>query len=218
MPSRTPPNSAVHDRRSYRATLGKYLEQEPDLESPAAHHLMLVLQSAFRLVASEWIAASGYIERDINSIEWQLENEAVGIDGLKDFLNQLYVGRRRVRKYQELISGQLELLRARTAMENNFQRIAQTLQLITSVMQVLQGEQSIQQNVLLGFLAVVATLAVPFSAVAGILGMQTTYGPGQVDFGKFWIISGIVIGVVFGIGIIFMLTFRFKLHRWVTRG
>ena len=80
------------------------------------------------------------------------------------------------------------------------------------------GEQSIQQNVLLGFLAVVATLAVPFSAVAGILGMQTTYGPGQVDFGKFWIISGIVIGVVFGIGIIFMLTFRFKLHRWVTRG
>ncbi len=168
----------------------------------------------------------------------------MGIDRLKDFLNQLYVGRRRVRKYQELIACQLELLRvrgmqpaawranrapailadmrtdfvqARTAMENNFQRIAQTLQLITSGMQVLQGQQSIQQNVMLGFLAVVATLGVPFNSVAGILGMQRTYGPGQVNFGKFWIISGIVVGVVFGIGIIFMVTFRFKLHRWVTR-
>jgi hypothetical protein len=121
---------------------------------------MLVLQCALRLIASEWIAASGYIERDINSIEWQLENEAVGIDGLKEFLNQLRVGRRRVHKYQELIAGQLELLRARgmlpaawransapviladmrtdfaqarTAMEKNSQRITQTWQLITSV-------------------------------------------------------------------------------------
>jgi len=206
---------------------------------------MLVLQCALRLVASEWIAASGYIERDINSIEWQLENEGVGIDGLTAFLNQLHVGRRRVRKYQALITGQLELLRAkgmlpaawransapviladmrmdfaqaRSAMEKNSQRIAQTWQLITSVMQVRQGEQTIQQNVLLGFLAVVATLGVPFNAVAGILGMQTTYGPGQVDFGKFWSISGIVIAVVFGIGIFFMVAFRFKLYRWVTRG
>jgi Mg2+ and Co2+ transporter CorA len=245
MPSRMPPNSAADDRMSYRATLVKCLEQTPDLESPAAHHLMLVFQSALRLVASEWIAASSYIERDINSIEWQLENEAVRIDGLKDFLDQLFVGRRRVRKYQALVDGQFELLRAgrmlpeawrannapviladmrtdfaqvRTAMEKNSQRIAQTIQLIMSVMVVCQGEQSIQQNVLLGFLTVVATLGVPFSAVAGILGMQTRYGPGQADFGKFWRISGIVIGIVFGIGIIFMVTFRFKLYRWVTHG
>ena len=240
MPSRTPPNPAVHDRRSYRATLIKCLEQTPDLELPAAHHLMLVLQCALRLVASEWIAASGYIERDTNSIDWKLENEAPGIDGLKEFLNQLRVGRRRVRKYQELIAGQLELLRgrgmlpaawrpesapviladmrtdfaqARTAMEKNSQRIAETWQLITSVMEVRRGEQSIQQNVLLGFLAVVATLGVPFNTVAGILGMQTTYGPGQVNFGKFWSISGVVISVVFGIGIFFMVTFRFKVYR-----
>jgi Mg2+ and Co2+ transporter CorA len=95
---------------------------------------------------------------------------------------------------------------------------SQSIPIKPSIMEVRQGEQSIQQNVLLGFLAVVATLGVPFNTVAEILGMQTTYGPGQVNFGKLWSISGIVIGVVFGIGIIFMVTFRFKLYRLVKLG
>lgn len=205
-------------RSTYRASLAHILGRE--IAQGGDFHPLVVTQAVARIIASEWISTSAYIERDINTLEWRLENGEVGIEVLEKFLKKLFILRRRIRKYQALVDEQLQLFRdclpyawtetpspatekARTEMkadfeqvrstiENNGARLSQTLDLVASIMQVRAGEQSIKQNDRLSFLTLIATVALPFNALAAILGMQTSWGPGNPHFGKFWLISSAV--------------------------
>lgn len=175
-------------------------------------HPLEILQDLYHIIASEWITINTYIERDLNTIAWQLETEKpLSLDKLEGFLEQLFILRRRIFRYQSLVDEQLEIYRkqmprswdcsnntlhgvylaiqddleqVQQAIGRNVDRISDSRELITSFMSVRAAEMSLLQNETLRFLTIVATVALPFNLVAAILAMQTEYGPGQ---GKFWI-------------------------------
>lgn len=77
-----------------------------------------IVQNVTRMICSEWIAVNAYIERDVNGIESRLENVNFRVENLMDsnsklqtlesFLQQLFVLRRQIRKYDALVSDQLQ--------------------------------------------------------------------------------------------------------------
>ncbi|CAM1504610.1 Fc.00g022010.m01.CDS01 [Cosmosporella sp. VM-42] len=69
-------------------------------------HPIFVLQSVARIVVSEWIATSAYVERDINTLEWRLETTDIGLEVFEKLLEKLFILRRRINKYQALIEDQ----------------------------------------------------------------------------------------------------------------
>jgi Mg2+ and Co2+ transporter CorA len=173
-------------------------------------HPLVILQDLYRIIASEWIAVTTYIERDLNTIEWRLEaDENVTLETYESFLGKLFILRRRIGKYKSLVDEQLELCRnqmpegwgnstttteASIAIQNDLEQVqqligrnAQSVDLITTMMSVREGETAINQNERLGFLTVVATVVLPFNAVAAVLAIQTEYGPGQMKFWFFWV-------------------------------
>lgn len=189
-------------------------------------HQLVILQDLYRIIASEWVTVNTYIERDLNTIEWRLETDQnVGLEDFEFFLGKLFILRRRIGKYRILVDEQLELFRNQTAeswrhsnaasglshiiqndlkqveqlIARNSSRISESVELITSVMSVREGETSIKQNQTLGVLTFVATVVLPFNLVAAILGMQTEYGfsrpqsggsePNQKKTWVFWVAS-----------------------------
>ncbi|KAF5585619.1 translation initiation factor eIF-2B subunit delta [Fusarium subglutinans] len=170
-------------------------------------HPLVVTQAVARIIASEWISTSAYIERDLNTLEWRLENDEPGMIILESFLKKLFILRRQIRKYQGLVDEQSQLFRkylphawittyspttekARAYMEGDFEqvrstildnaaRLSDTLGLVTSMIQIRKGEQSAKQNDRLSFLTVIATVVLPSNALAAIL------GSGCITWGKY---------------------------------
>ncbi|CVL13883.1 hypothetical protein FPRO06_09962 [Fusarium proliferatum] len=205
-------------RSNYRASLAHIIMHE--FAQGGNFHPLIITQAVARIIASEWISTSAYIERDLNTLEWRLENDEPGMLTLESSLKKLFILRRRIRKYQGLVDEQLDLFRkylpqawiatyspaaekARAHAEGDFEqvrstildnaaRLSDTLGLVTSMIQIRKGEQSAKQNDRLSFLTVIATIVLPFNALAAILGMQTSWGPGNPDFGRFWLISGAI--------------------------
>jgi Mg2+ and Co2+ transporter CorA len=147
-----------------------------------------------------------YIERDLNAIEWRLQNNKDDVLLLEFFLKQLLILRRRTGKYESLVEDHLnlrypsswltpssagvqrdlvlDLQQVRDMLRRNNERISQTVPLITSLMSVIEGKHATSISQQLTFLTVLATILLPFSIFASVFGMQTEYGPGE---SKFWV-------------------------------
>lgn len=71
----------------------------------------MVLQDLFRLITSEWLCVNMYIERDLNTIEWRVEDNKtpVSFQGFQLFLSSLFRLRRRINKYSTLVEEQLRI-------------------------------------------------------------------------------------------------------------
>ncbi|KAH7131477.1 hypothetical protein B0J13DRAFT_626555 [Dactylonectria estremocensis] len=206
------------DRRTtYMDSLVLYMLQNSGFKEEWAYHPFCIIEGISRIIASEWIAVSTYIERDLNSIEWRLESSRDRIEIHEKFLNQLFTLRRRIGKFKALVQDELQLFKAQaprswmstpqanvaeciagmqedlkqahSLLEKNSVRVSEAIELIAAIIQVREGEHSTTQNERLGFLTILATTALPFSTAASILGMQTKYGPpdGQTDGKGSWV-------------------------------
>jgi Mg2+ and Co2+ transporter CorA len=65
----------------------------------------------YRIIASEWVVVNTCFERELNTIEWNLENEDTGLQRSHEHLNSLYTIRRRVTLYEMLIKEQRDACR-----------------------------------------------------------------------------------------------------------
>ncbi|KAK4121521.1 hypothetical protein N657DRAFT_108553 [Parathielavia appendiculata] len=78
----------------------------------------------------------------------------------------------------------------------NAERVGQLVELLMSIMSVREAGLSVKQNETLTFLALVATSALPFNAVAAVLAIQTRFGPEGESFWVFWAASLCTWGLV----------------------
>lgn len=209
MPPAFDSNKDLDSRDTYLSSLVHCLDWNPALRVDPVPGPLVILQDLYRIIASEWIAVNAYVERDLNTIEYRLEHEKGHLDSFESFLKRLFIMRRRTQKFENLVNEQLQLFdghipdywlhsssASSTAIKNdleqvqelihrNADRITQSVSLIMSLMAVHEGKTSNAQNRGLGFLTVLATLALPFNTIATILGMQTEYRPGQPKFKVF---------------------------------
>ncbi|KAK4096071.1 hypothetical protein N658DRAFT_57189 [Parathielavia hyrcaniae] len=104
----------LNDRSSYRESLVRYL-QTLSLNTESDFHPLLLVRAVARIVASEWIVTNAQVERDINTIEWQLETmsaaAAADVGVLQKVLSRLFTHRRRIAKYRALVEEQGGLFR-----------------------------------------------------------------------------------------------------------
>jgi Mg2+ and Co2+ transporter CorA len=209
-----PSSFDIDTRDSYTTSLLHYLHHNPNLRTrnpvPVA-----ILQDLHRIIASEWITVNAYVERDLNAIEWRLERDRPDIATLDFFLEQLFIMRRRTRKYEILVTDHLGLNipfswrdsapspieedleqdyhQVQDIIRRNNERITQTVALITSLMSIIEGKRATSINQRLAFLTVLATIALPFNVFAAIFGVQTEYGPGQA---RFWVLVVAAAGTI----------------------
>jgi Mg2+ and Co2+ transporter CorA len=80
-----------------------------------------LLEDLCRIIASEWLVFNTYIERELNNIEGWFEElgENCNEKQLHDLLHQLMRARRRVTKYDTLVSDQLQLCPAHWRYESS---------------------------------------------------------------------------------------------------
>ena len=86
-------------------------------------------------------------------------------------------------------------------MSRSATRTSQAAEFLHSIIIARETQIGLKQTVILEFLALVASAAVPFSAVAGVLGMGTPFGPAGERFGVFWATALsllLIIGVLYG--------------------
>ncbi|ORX95512.1 hypothetical protein BCR34DRAFT_619900 [Clohesyomyces aquaticus] len=157
---------------------------QQDAPSPIA-----ILQDVYRIVASEWIAVSTYLERDLNAIEWQLEakDKTPDLDLLEERLKSLFIMRRRNRKYKALVDEQLQLRfpthwtgagpaaaatdSVRAAMEADFKQVQDLIYVGDSGEEVKHAEPEAHFSHYFG------GNRASFNTLGAILGMQTDYAP-----------------------------------------
>ncbi|KAH6708817.1 hypothetical protein BKA61DRAFT_659619 [Leptodontidium sp. MPI-SDFR-AT-0119] len=227
----------IDSRDSYRDSIVHYLVH-CQTAGAGYRHPLLILQGLARIITSEWLVVNTYVERDLNNIEWTLETENVTLEVFEGFIKRLFILRRRIGKYKTLVDDQLllfqqqmpdswaiesitdtesgvfngmkgDLVQVQNAIGRNAGRVSQTLELITSIMSVREGESSIVQNQTLGFLTILATVALPFNTIATIVGLQTKYAPGEAKWGTYMIASSTAVGII---GTIY---FLFRLYMWL---
>lgn len=205
----------------YTTSLIYYLKRNPNIESKQPSPVT-IFKCLYRIIAAEWITVNAYLERDLNVIEWRLEREAPDIGTLNDFLKQLFMMRRRIRKYESLIEEHVHLIlpsawldpntsvsydtpeqdiasdtqQTLGLMHRNSERISQIVSLITSLMSVIESNRATSLNQRLTFLTILATVALPFNVFAAIFGMQTEYAPGESKSAVFWGSAGVTVAVV----------------------
>lgn len=210
-------NKDLDPRDTYQASFVHCLTFSENVQSIGVPHPLAILQDLYRIIASEWLTVNTYVERDLNTIAWQLETEKrLAPEKLEMFLEELFILRRRIGRYQSLVDEQFEIYRGQMpqswdcssskisdvfaaiqddfeqvqkSIQRNVDRVSESVDLITSIISVRAGEMGLVQNETLRFLTLVATVALPFNLVAAILAMQTEYGPGQRKFRIFWATS-----------------------------
>jgi Mg2+ and Co2+ transporter CorA len=74
-------------------------------------------------------------------------------------------------------------------MSINISRIEKDINLLMALVAISEGRQSLQENRGIKFLSLVATLFLPSSTVATVLGIQTQYGPGAHNFWMLWAVA-----------------------------
>jgi hypothetical protein len=216
--------NSIDGRASYRATLLHCLRNSGILDQEGVPAQLQLSRDLYRLVASEWVVVHTYIERDLNSIAWRLEHEKdARLEVLESFLDHLFIFLRRISIYGKLIdelvqtimtshpvawpTGQpsventKELLAADFAhVQNLFKadatRINQIFGIIMPLISIRDGKASIAQNRSLGYLTSLATILLPFNAVAAILAIPVPYGPKGDDFWVFWVAAGVLCALV----------------------
>jgi hypothetical protein len=76
-----------------------------------------------------------------------------------------------------------------TNMKITFSRIEKDISLLMALVAISEGSQSLQENRGISFLTLVATIFLPCSAVAAVLGIQTQYAPGARYFWILWAVA-----------------------------
>jgi len=122
-----PPTVEAKDvvpRASCQSSLIHCLRYNTNVQVKGVPSPMILLQDLCRVIASEWFTVNTYIERDINTIDWRLEQEsALSPETFENFLQKLYTMRRRITKYQMLVTNLLESIRTH---DRNLAHIKQT--------------------------------------------------------------------------------------------
>jgi hypothetical protein len=231
----------IDSRESYTDSLIHYLRHSDVLKGRIHPQPLLIIQGLARIIASEWIVNT-YIERDLNNIEWTLEMENVTLEVFEGFIKRLFILRRRIGKYRTLlddqhamflhqmpafgdttgdntVEGQVfagmkdDLVQVQRAIDRNTDRISQTLELITSIMSVRKGETSMTRNQTLGFLTILATVALPFNTITTIVGLQTDYAIRHHKWWAYFGASSIAAGFIAVLHIIFRICVWLRGHR-----
>lgn len=177
-----------------------------------------ILGDLYRIAASNWNLDNDYINRELFTIEYILEKREWTFGDLEICLKDLYVYRRRCSKYHELITESKEqcsrrgqkhwskdhssdlamqhgrdleedftFLQSRTAETIN--RIEKNINLLIALVAIGEGKQQLEENRGIVRLSLLATVFLPFSTVAAILGMQGSYAPDSGGFWLFWAIA-----------------------------
>jgi Mg2+ and Co2+ transporter CorA len=74
-------------------------------------------------------------------------------------------------------------------MSTTISRIEKDIGHLMALVAIGEGRQSLQENRGISFLTLVATIFLPSSTVATVLGMQTQYGPGESSFWMLWAVA-----------------------------
>jgi hypothetical protein len=210
-----PPTS---NREAIARHLSERFSTDPSLLECAKTDCFLILGDIYRLVASNWIVINEYVNRELATIEYILEKEEPTFRDLEVYLKDLYIFRRRVTRYHELITqakeqcntrGQQSWLRDENSklaaehakdIESDFiylqdkvlgtaRRIEKNINLLTALVSIGEGKQALDENHGIARLSLLATVFLPFSTVATIFSIQGGYGPGQGTFWLFWAIA-----------------------------
>ena len=74
-------------------------------------HPFTAFQDLFKIVASEWIVVNTYLKRQLQAIEWNLENATTSIRDLDDYSRSFFMYRRQIMTYINLAREQLDMLK-----------------------------------------------------------------------------------------------------------
>lgn len=197
----------------------------PSLLEIAKTDCFFVLGDVYRLVASSWIVINEYVNRELATIEYILEKEEPTFRNLEVYLKDLYIYRRRVTRYHELITQAKEQCTTRgqqswshdltsklalenaTDVESDFiylqdkalatsRRIEKDIDLLTALVSIGEGKQALDENHALTRLSLLAMVFLPFSTVATIFSIQGGFGPGEGMFWLFWVIAIALTGFI----------------------
>jgi Mg2+ and Co2+ transporter CorA len=218
-----------------REALIRHLKERLSTDSHrriARSDCFFVLGDLYQLAASNWIVINEYVNRDITTIEYKLEREEHEFRDLEAYLKELFIHRRRVTLYIELIDETKEqcvkrgpqawprdpasLLGAEQARdwEDDFanlhawfhatsQRIEKIIRLLTALVEIGEGKQSLVENHGIARLSLLAMVFLPFSSVATILGIQGSFAPGEGKFWLFWVVGITLTTFVVGIFLLY---------------
>jgi len=104
------------ERSSYRASLSSCIGGNPAFDAPGAPAPFVLLKDAYRIIVSEWNTTTTYFARDLNTIEWALEgregNNPTTPEKSEELLKKLFLIRRRITRYRDLVEQQLSSCRA----------------------------------------------------------------------------------------------------------
>jgi Mg2+ and Co2+ transporter CorA len=205
--------------------LKERLSNDPSFLESARSDCFFVLGDVYRLVASNWIVINEYVNRELATIEYILEKEEPTFRDLEVYLKDLYIYRRRVTRYHELITQAKEQCATRgqqswshdatskLALENaqdtegdfiylqdkvlaTSRRIEKNINLLTALVSIGEGKQALDENHALTRLSFLAMVFLPFSTVATIFSIQGGFGPGEGMFWMFWVIAIALTGFI----------------------
>lgn len=191
-----------------------------------------VLGDLYQLAASNWMVINEYVNREITTIEYKLEREEHGFRDLEAYLKELFIHRRRITRYIELIDETKEQCMKRGPRswsqdstsefcaqqardwEDDFvnihawfhatsQRIEKIIRLLTALVAIGEGKQSLVENHGIARLSLLAMVFLPFSSVATILGIQGSFAPGEGKFWLFWVVAIVLTTFVVGIFLLY---------------
>jgi Mg2+ and Co2+ transporter CorA len=228
-----------------REALVRHLKERlssDSLRKIALSDCFFVLGDLYQLAGSNWMVINEYINREITTIEYKLEREEPGFRDLETYLKELYIHRRRITRYIELIDETKEQcvkrgprawprdlaspLAAEQARdwEDDFVnlhdwfhatslRMEKNIRLLTALVAIGEGKQSLVENHGIARLSLLAMVFLPFSSVATILGIQGNFAPGEGKFWLFWVVAIALTTFVVGIFLLYdRIVHRLKAH------
>lgn len=201
------------------------VEENPSQISAIIQNPFIILADFYKMVASNWMSINKYVNRELETLEYILEKEQVGFLELEEYLKDLYIHRRRCVKHLRAIRELKEQCHTRgqswpadpepttatlnlaqdlqddfSDLQNRFQetqdRTDKNLNLLTALISIGEGKQSLEESHGVGRLTLLATIFLPFSTIATIFSMQGDYAPRANMFWIYWVVAICVTAVL----------------------
>ena len=230
-----PSISDIGPHKTNRAALIRHFRERlstPHLRNLARADCFFILGDLYQLAASNWMVINEYTNREITAIEYKLEREEHDFRRLEHFLKELYIHRRRITRYLELISETREQCSKRgpkawprdlasevaaeqaVDWEDDFvnlhawfnatsQRMEKNIRLLAALVAIGEAKQSLDENHGIARLNLLAMVLLPFSVVAAILGMQGSFAPGDAKFWLFWVVAVTLTAFIVGVFLLY---------------
>jgi hypothetical protein len=212
---------------TYHALLVNCMKQDKTLQKGGMPCPFATLKDMYRILASEWVVVNICFQRELNTIESDLENEDARLERLHEQLKTLYKCRRRVNLYEELIREQRDACRQHgrkywnipptsphsptmktleidfafvaDQVAKNQDRVAKNIGLLMTLISVAESRIGIANGKRIEALTLAAIFLVPFSLVSSVMNINGDLGPGGSREYVFWVIS-IPFSVSLGLG------------------